>query len=174
MKKKDVKDRVTKRLSYIDFEKVKGWANYWSNKPNYLELRQCKNFEESRSEFTKWTIEFLKRFYKVKCYMLDTTPEYNSFVYNELEKYLEENEKELKKEPSYNRNTFIEKSLNNLNDVIAFNIGDDKPILYLLIINQPCILDESMFDPYDIGQDEKGNDLPVMYLKPNWSEINYC
>lgn len=136
------KKREVEKLTYTEFENIKGFQKYWEEQPLFESLRKCKNFEETRDTFTLWTYNYLKKFYPNVKY---TILELRDSIKLENKVPLGDGYK-----PEFDK------------DTVAFKFKSDRPELYLLVQPDPILLDEARFDAYDKGP----------FARPDWNKIN--
>lgn len=128
------KQRDGLKLTYEEFENIKGFQKHWESKEEWEKVRKCLNLEFTRDACTKWTLEYLKQFYpEIKYAILD----YKDSV---IQQYTAKSGRS-------------PESMEH--DTVAFKFKPDRPELYLLTQSDPIILDEFRFDAYLDGPFER-------------------
>lgn len=128
------KQRDILKLTFNEFENIKGFQAYWESKEDYDTVRKCLNLEFTRDTFAKWTAEYLKQFYPKVTYAV---LEYKDEVIQDYITKTGQNADLLKR------------------DTVAFKFLPDRPELYLLTQADPILFDEFRFDAYMDGPFER-------------------
>lgn len=130
-------------LTKQEFDRISGIFKYWYDQPDFnKKTNGClDSFEETRTQFIKWTYDYLKQFWpNVKYKILDYKESFK------IEARTVYNIKELPEE---------------MYDTVAFKFAKARPEIYLCIGEFTTIMDEMRFVAYD-EPDGK-------FVRPKWN-----